>query len=232
MLGKLFGSQARVKLLKLFLMHPEKKYYIRQIARDLRLQLNSVRRELENLEKFGLLTSNPEKIGNYEEAEAQEEYSQYITSSNKSRSGKKEAAAKKTVDSIAKLDKKFYRVNTDFILYEEIKALIVKSQMLYEQDFVQKVLDVGKPKLLILCGFFVNDNSAPVDLFFAGRVNKGKLEKLIKDLEGDLSREINYTVMDMDEFTYRRDITDVFLYHVLEGKKIAIIDELGISDVI
>ena len=58
MLGKLFGSKARVKILKLFLLHPDQKYYIREIARDLKLQLNSVRRELENLEAFGLLTSD------------------------------------------------------------------------------------------------------------------------------------------------------------------------------
>ena len=58
MLGNLFGSNARVKILKLFLLHPEKKYYIRQLARDLDLQVNSVRRELDNLEKFGLLKSS------------------------------------------------------------------------------------------------------------------------------------------------------------------------------
>ena len=58
MLGKLFGSNTRVKILKLFLFNFYKKYYIRQLARDLGLQLNSVRRELENLEKFGLLISD------------------------------------------------------------------------------------------------------------------------------------------------------------------------------
>ena len=58
MLGKLFGSNARVKILKLFLLHPEKKFYIRELSRRLKLQVNSVRRELENLEKFGLLISS------------------------------------------------------------------------------------------------------------------------------------------------------------------------------
>jgi predicted ArsR family transcriptional regulator len=52
MLSKLFGSKARVKLLKIFLSYPEKRFYIRQLARDLKLQVNSVRRELDNLEKI------------------------------------------------------------------------------------------------------------------------------------------------------------------------------------
>ena len=49
MLGKLMGSNARVKILRQFISHPDDKFYIRQLSRDLKLQLNSVRRELENL---------------------------------------------------------------------------------------------------------------------------------------------------------------------------------------
>jgi predicted ArsR family transcriptional regulator len=59
MLSHLLGSKARVKILKLFLLNLEEKFYIRQIARDLDLQVNSVRRELDNLEKFGLLLADP-----------------------------------------------------------------------------------------------------------------------------------------------------------------------------
>lgn len=56
MLEKLFSSGARLKLLKLFLFSgPDDCFYIRQLARELDLQLNSVRRELTNLEEIGLL---------------------------------------------------------------------------------------------------------------------------------------------------------------------------------
>jgi DNA-binding transcriptional regulator YhcF (GntR family) len=55
MLEQIFGSKARVKILKTFLSKPEQKYYTRQLARDLELQVNSVRRELENLKKIGLI---------------------------------------------------------------------------------------------------------------------------------------------------------------------------------
>jgi hypothetical protein len=56
MLEKLFSSQARMKLLKLFLFAgPNDYFYVRQLSRELDLQLNSVRRELSNLEEIGLL---------------------------------------------------------------------------------------------------------------------------------------------------------------------------------
>jgi hypothetical protein len=215
MLGKLFGSNTRVKILKLFLLHPESKFYIRQIARGLKLQLNSVRRELENLETFGILTSR--KVASEEAKEK--------PILNKSLFNKLYFV--KSAD--VRQDKKYYQVNTDFVLYDEIKALIIKAQILYEKDFIKKLQKAGKVKLLILTGLFVNNPNAAVDLLIVGRFNKTKLFRLIKDLENELSKEINFTYMGAREFKYRRDITDVFLYDILEGRKIVVIDEVGVS---
>lgn len=55
MLKTLFGSGTRVKLLKRFLLHPEREFYVRELTRMLDEQINGVRRELANLKKIGLL---------------------------------------------------------------------------------------------------------------------------------------------------------------------------------
>lgn len=57
MLKKIFGSGARVKLFQQFLLNPEEEFFIRELTRILDEQINSLRRELENLEKIGLLKS-------------------------------------------------------------------------------------------------------------------------------------------------------------------------------
>lgn len=54
-LKALFSSQTRVKLLSTFLLHPEEEYFIRELTRLLNEQINSVRRELENLRRIGLV---------------------------------------------------------------------------------------------------------------------------------------------------------------------------------
>lgn len=57
-LKSLFSSMARIKLLRLFLLSPEgKEFFVRELTRELDEQINSIRRELENLEKIGMLTS-------------------------------------------------------------------------------------------------------------------------------------------------------------------------------
>lgn len=54
-LKSLFSSQTRVKLLSTFLLHPEEEYFIRELTRLLHEQINSIRRELENLRGIGLV---------------------------------------------------------------------------------------------------------------------------------------------------------------------------------
>jgi len=52
---KLFGSKTRAKLLKLFFENPTKSYYVREMTRVIEEQINSVRRELLNLESIGII---------------------------------------------------------------------------------------------------------------------------------------------------------------------------------
>ncbi len=52
---KLFGSKTRAKLLALFFESTEKSFYIREMTRVIDEQINSVRRELLNLETIGII---------------------------------------------------------------------------------------------------------------------------------------------------------------------------------
>lgn len=56
MLEAIISSKTRVKLLTLFLLNPEREYYVREIVRMTEENINAVRRELANLESFGLIS--------------------------------------------------------------------------------------------------------------------------------------------------------------------------------
>lgn len=56
-LKRLFTSNTRVKLLVLFLNNPDGEFFIRELTRKLDEQINSIRRELDNLKRLGLLRS-------------------------------------------------------------------------------------------------------------------------------------------------------------------------------
>ncbi|MBT6253626.1 winged helix-turn-helix transcriptional regulator [Candidatus Uhrbacteria bacterium] len=52
---QLFGSKTRSRLLQLFLKQPDEKYFVRELTRKIDAQLNSVRRELNNLVELGVV---------------------------------------------------------------------------------------------------------------------------------------------------------------------------------
>lgn len=55
-------SKVRVKMMQLFFTHPEDMYYVREITREIKEEINAVRRELDRMLGAGLLKS--EQRGN------------------------------------------------------------------------------------------------------------------------------------------------------------------------
>lgn len=210
-LEQLFGSKTRVKLLKLFLNSQGRPYFVREISRTINSQINSVRRELLNLQKLGLITEVKLPQGEYLVAAGD---------------GKKKITEKNKKVNHPEMMKKFFQVNADFILFPELRALILKADFLLEKSFVQALKKIGGIDYLALTGNFVGLPGVEADLLLVGRFNRNKLSRLVKSFEKDFGRPINYSVMSRQEFRYRKDVTDRFLYSILENKKIVMINEI------
>ena len=56
-LKRLFISQTRIKIINVLFYHPGEIFYVRKLVRLVDEEINSVRRELDNLQKSGLITS-------------------------------------------------------------------------------------------------------------------------------------------------------------------------------
>lgn len=74
MIEALFGSKTRVKLLHLFTNNPGKAFYVREITRLIDEQINSVRRELANMLKVGIIVSDSSDNKLYYEVNQRYEY--------------------------------------------------------------------------------------------------------------------------------------------------------------
>lgn len=182
-LEKLFSSKSRIKILTLFLKNPNERYYVRQLTRKLDERINSIRRELGNLSKIGLLKSEKKDL------------------------------------------KKFYFIDKDFELLGELKALFVKATAAPKDEITVKLKKIGQIKYACLTGSFTK-SPAKVDLLLVGNVKKPKLDSFIKELEKIQGHDIDYTVMDENEFKYRQDLGDKFLLSIIENSKVNLIGTL------
>ena len=97
---KLFGSKTRAKLLQLFFENPEKSFYVREMTRVIEEQINSVRRELLNLENIGVIKSETFDNKIYYSANAKHPFTRPLTEifSKKSSSANNQDAKVSTWD--------------------------------------------------------------------------------------------------------------------------------------
>lgn len=190
----LFGSKTRVKLLSLFYNNPERPYYVREITRIIDEQINSVRRELQNLLSIGI------------------------------------------VRSVGQGNRLYYELNPDFDYLTEFisifKKIPARSRELKdtkeEDQILKRLMRTGNIQLAFLTGAFVRGSDVKLDLFLVGDINKAKLSEVIHDLEKVMNRELNFTCMSADDFSYRRSVNDRFLLDLLDVKKNILIDRLSV----
>jgi len=125
---------------------------------------------------------------------------------------------------VVKEEGELWSANQDFIIFPELKALVVKAQILSSQKFIDGLKKVSEPKFLALTGLFTGDNLVKTDILLVGPVKHRAFVKLVEQLEKDLAREINFTIMDETEFFYRQEVMDIFLYNILTGKTIVLVN--------
>ena len=182
MLKALFSSNTRIKLLNTFLLNLGEEFFIRELTRKLDEQINSIRRELDNLKRIGLLRS---KVRNR---------------------------------------KKYYYVNKDFIIFNELRDMFIKASSTDEQ-MARKILKMGEIELMVLSGIFIGKDSQ-VDLLIVGEVDKNKLQEYLSK-STKLQKDIKFTIISKKDFLYRLECKDRFVHDmVTDSKNLVLVNKL------
>lgn len=147
-------------------------------------------------------------------------------------SGKKRAVSRSLIH---KTDKGFrYALDPSFEFFPELKSLILKASPAEKDLLIKKISMLGRIKLAVISGIFLNTDtalsgSAAADLFIVGDdINRDKLRTFLKSLEAEIGREIKFGLMDKDEFDYRFGMFDRFIRVLLDGPHEKIINKIGI----
>lgn len=120
---------------------------------------------------------------------------------------------------------RFFRVNTGFPLYSELKSIIYKTEGL--GDVLRQSLgDVGEVKAALVYGSVAKnteDGGSDVDVLVVGDVAPEALHGALVGAEGELGREVNATVFTVAEWHTRVTRRQAFATDVLAGQKIFLI---------
>jgi len=173
MLKKLFTSNTRIKLLTIFLMNLDQEYFIRELTRKLDEQINSVRRELDNLKKMGFLRSR------------------------------------------TKNRKKYYYVNKNFIILEELKSIIIKA-LSSNDTIIKEIKNMGDIKVLALSGLFIEQATTTVDMLVVGDLDRQKFTDYINN-KLRTQRPVKFTIMSEEDYKYRLNCNDKFIQDIINN---------------
>lgn len=108
---------------------------------------------------------------------------------------------------------KYYSVNTQFVLYPDLRNLFLKS-LNSHAEFVKKLQKSGNLELVLLAGIFVNNQESEVDLLLVGDIDREILSNLLTT-ELDFEREVKFALLSKDDFIYRVKFNDRFLSDLL-----------------
>ncbi len=137
-------------------------------------------------------------------------------------------------------NKLYYEVNQKYEYYDPLLTIFggkssaaskSSNKVGTEEGVEEEFKALGHVELVVFSGLFTSDASSPVDVLIVGNVNKNAVDKYIASLEEDEGKDINYSVMKLDDFIYRSQIRDRFVTKILNSKTHILLDRQGLINV-
>lgn len=120
-----------------------------------------------------------------------------------------------------------FKLNPDFPHIQALKDLLFDFESLDKRELAQRFKVIGRIKLFIVAGVFIGDDTSRVDILIVGEaIKRPKAEKLMDMLSAELGRDVVYSIMDVEEYTYRYRMYDRFVRDIIDFPKEVVIDKL------
>lgn len=203
----LFESRIKVKLIKIFLRNKDHYFTLDEIILKTKEDPSSVRYQLKKLVEVDLVKS--------------------ILTTKLSESGD---GAQKPHDKIFTKPRRFFVTNKSFEFLSDLERIFFKSIAVNKDMLLEKLKTIGKIKLVLISGVFINKTGTRIDLLVVGDgIQERPLAELVANIEEELGQEIRFSALETREFYYRMDMFDNFLRTVLAEPSEVLIDTLGVK---
>jgi hypothetical protein len=123
-----------------------------------------------------------------------------------------------------------WQLNPSFQYISAVKDLLIDPNLLMQDDLTSRFKQIGKIKMMVVSGVFIGDEKSRADLLIVGdRLKKNILNQVIKGLEAEIGKELDYVVLDTEEFKYRLDMYDKLVCDILDLPHMKLLDNEQLS---
>jgi hypothetical protein len=203
-LGKIFGSNHRVKIMRLFLFNETTAFDIDDIVNRSRVKKTEARKEINMLVKIGFLKKKS--------------FSKKVPKKTKN---------KKEEVTYTKVKKQGWIINNNFKLVRPLRNLLLDSELIQEKGIIKQIRKSGTIKLLVLSGIFIKDANRKLDILIVGKkIKRDILEKEVSIIESEIGRELRYAFFSEKEFSYRLSMYDKLVRDIIENEHRELVNTL------
>ena len=124
-------------------------------------------------------------------------------------------------------NKIFYQIETSHPFFSDLLSLVAKEEGI-GAAIVKNEKRIGMIDYAVLSLAFLRGRKSTaldVDLFIVGNVDLEVVKNIVKEEESKMNREINYSVMSMEEFMSRKRTNDPFIYRVMTQSRTMLIGD-------
>jgi len=121
-------------------------------------------------------------------------------------------------------------LNPKFPFVDPLRKLLIESDLIESSKLVQKFKKAGRIKLLVLSGIFMHQEDLPIDILVVGEhLSRAKLDKIFRDIESEIGKELRYAIFETDEFKYRLDMFDKLILDVFSNDHERVVNNMEFS---
>lgn len=125
---------------------------------------------------------------------------------------------------------KGYVLQNSFIYVAQLRSLLVGSSIMKTQDILKRVSRAGTLKLVVLAGIFIQNWDSRVDLLIVGdKLKKGLLGRVMRSMESEIGRELQYSILETSDLQYRMSVGDKLIRDIFDYPHQTILNKLGIE---
>lgn len=189
--------------MRLFLLNPERVFEIKTIRQKSNVDVATARHELVRLRSIGFIKQKS------------------TVKVSEQKRLRRRVVVRKTVQGLM-LDPAFPYIGN-------LRSMLTSSASFDRRSIIARFRDVGKLKVLIVSGVFIQQDHSRVDiLIVADSFRRKALANAFKSLEAEIGKDLEYAVFKTADFTYRLDIYDKFVRDVLDYPHERLIDRVGL----
>lgn len=190
--------------MRLFLFNPDKFFSLDQIVEKAKIAKKLAKVEIDTLEKACMIRS--------------QKNTQTVQVKRRG----------KIVEEKKKVDTWYLDPTFEYLL--PMQNLLINTRPLRKEEILKRLSGVGRLKLVIMSGVFIQDKDSRVDLLIVGDNLKLKsIDRIIKNMEAEIGKELTFASFETADFLYRLGMYDKLIRDILDFPHQKLIEKLTIK---